>query len=86
MRVSPSIVFVYGQGDLLVVGEVGVAEDEALDAREDAFNWVEPGCIGLGRFWYCRDFALYFHSSLFQQGECYFFLVYIFREKNLSSC
>ena len=38
--------FVYGQGDLLVVGEVGVAEDEALDAREDAFNWVEPGCIG----------------------------------------
>ena len=46
MRVSPSIVFVYGQGDLLVVGEVGVAEDEALDAREDAFNWGEPGCIG----------------------------------------
>lgn len=44
-RVSPAAVFAQGQADFAVFGEVGVAEDEALDAREDALDRVEPGCI-----------------------------------------
>ena len=29
-----------------MVDEVGVGEDESLNAREDAFNRVEPRCVG----------------------------------------